>query len=94
MFPLSKWNVWVVLAGFETSGSFQVLSEALCGAGMEVHQFNLSPLQIGASADLTQWPRFFMLKFASILGGQGVSNSIHGVISFNFSCEVRFGWRL
>lgn len=50
------------VVGFETSGSFQVLSQALCGAGMEVHQFSLSPLQLGIP---NRRPRIYVLACQS-----------------------------
>ncbi|CAJ1352134.1 unnamed protein product [Effrenium voratum] len=46
------------VVGFETSASFELLSEALCRAGLEVRQFMLSPLQLGIP---NRRPRIYLL---------------------------------
>eukprot|EP00434_Breviolum_minutum_P013883 symbB.v1.2.012243.t1/scaffold837.1/size158912/13 len=50
------------VVGFENSASFEIFSEALCSAGMEVWHFSLSPLQLGIP---NRRPRIYVMACQS-----------------------------
>ncbi|CAK9020278.1 unnamed protein product [Durusdinium trenchii] len=50
------------VVGFENSASFELISEALCRAGLEVRHFSLSPLQLGIP---NRRPRIYLMAFQS-----------------------------